>query len=53
MKAITMREDIDLTATIPWGEWRTYLRTILVAVDHNAYHIGQLVLVRKLLGAWP
>ena len=53
LKAIAARTDLDLTATIPWGEWRTYLRTILVAVDHNAYHVGQIVLVRKLLGAWP
>jgi hypothetical protein len=43
----------DLTARIPWGEGQTYLRTILVALDHNAYHIGQLVAVRRLLGAWP
>lgn len=53
LKNIAMRSDLDLSATIPWGEWRTYLRTILVAIDHNAYHVGQIVMVRKLLGAWP
>jgi len=26
---------------------------VLLAADHNAYHLGQLVLVRKALGAWP
>ena len=43
----------DLTARIPHGTGQTYLRTILVAVDHAAYHVGQLVAVRRLLGAWP
>lgn len=44
--------NIDLTAKIPHGEWRTYLRQILLAADHNAYHLGQIVLTRKLLGDW-
>lgn len=43
---------LDLTAKIPHGEWRTYLREILLAADHNAYHLGQIVQARKLLGDW-
>jgi uncharacterized damage-inducible protein DinB len=43
----------DLTAKIPHGTGQTYLRTVLVAVDHSAYHVGQIVVVRRLLGAWP
>lgn len=43
----------DLTAKIPRGTGQTYLRTVLVAVDHAAYHVGQIVSVRRLLGAWP
>ncbi len=43
----------DLTAKIPRGTGQTYLRTILVAVDHASYHVGQIVSVRRLLGAWP
>ena len=43
----------DATATIPWGGEHTYLRSILVALDHEAYHLGQLVIVRRLVGAWP
>jgi hypothetical protein len=43
---------IDLEARIPHGSGQTYLREILLAADHAAYHIGQLVLVRRLLGAW-
>lgn len=53
LAALCMRPALDLTAKIPWGEGQTYLRTILVAVDHTAYHVGQLILVRQLLGAWP
>lgn len=44
---------LDLTAKIPKGTGQTYLRTILLAVDHASYHIGQIVSVRRLLGAWP
>ena len=42
----------DLTARIPHGTGQTYLRTILVAVDHTSYHVGQIIAVRRLLGAW-
>ncbi len=40
----------DLTARLPHGQGRTYLRQALLAADHNAYHLGQLVQTRKLLG---
>jgi DinB superfamily len=49
----TTETDLDLTARIPRGKGQTYLRTILLAVDHASYHVGQLVSVRRLLGAWP
>ena len=48
----TVEADLDLTRTIPHGTGQTYLRTVLVTADHAAYHVGQIVLVRKLLGAW-
>lgn len=53
IEAFVADEAVDLAAPIPWGEGRTSLRTILLALDHTAYHVGQLVLVRRLLGAWP
>lgn len=53
LKTIATRATLDLTTKIPWGDGQTYLRTILVAVDHTAYHVGQLIAVRLLLGAWP
>ena len=42
----------NLYARIPWGDGQTLLREILLAIDHNSYHIGQLVVLRKLLGNW-
>ena len=43
----------DLSARLPQGQGRTYLRQVLLVADHNADHLGQIVQVRKLLGAWP
>ncbi len=43
---------IDLFAKLPWGDGQTILREALLVADHNAYHLGQLLDVRRLLGAW-
>jgi DinB family protein len=42
----------DLFARIPWGDGQTILREALLVADHNAYHIAQLVDLRRMLGAW-
>ena len=42
----------DLFAPIPHGSGQTVLREVLLVADHNAYHLGELVLLRRLLGAW-
>jgi hypothetical protein len=42
----------DLYEPFPWGDGQTLLREALLIADHNAYHLGQLVLVRRLLSAW-
>jgi hypothetical protein len=42
----------DLFAPIPHGQGQTILREALLVADHNAYHLGQLVAVRRMLGAW-
>jgi uncharacterized damage-inducible protein DinB len=44
---------LDLFAGIPHGSGQTYARELLLVVDHNAYHVGQLIIVRRALGAWP
>jgi hypothetical protein len=45
-------ESINLFATVPSGDNQTFLREALLVADHNAYHLGELVLLRRLLGAW-
>jgi len=51
-KELIADESIDLYARIPHGDGQTVLREILLTADHNAYHLGQFVTVRRLLGAW-
>jgi hypothetical protein len=52
MQALVADPATDLFAPIPWGDGQTVLREALLAADHNAYHLGELVVVRRLLGAW-
>jgi hypothetical protein len=52
MQEFIADEKTDLFAPIPWGDGQTILREALLVADHNAYHIAQLVDVRRLLGAW-
>lgn len=52
LQALAMDPAIDLFATIPHGSGQTYLRELILVVDHNAYHVGQLIMVRRALGAW-
>jgi uncharacterized damage-inducible protein DinB len=42
----------DLHREFPWGDGQTLFREALLIADHNSYHLGQLVLVRQLLGDW-
>jgi DinB superfamily len=42
----------DLYRKFPWGSGQTLFREALQIADHNAYHLGQLVLLRRLLGEW-
>jgi hypothetical protein len=43
----------DLLTPFPWGDGQTLLRETLLVADHTAYHVGQIVVVRRILGAWP
>jgi uncharacterized damage-inducible protein DinB len=52
MQRLVRDPKVDLFARIPHGTGQTPLREALLVADHNAYHVGQLVLVRRLLGAW-
>jgi hypothetical protein len=42
----------ELDKPFPWGQGQTLLREALLIADHNSYHLGQLLLVRRLLGIW-
>ena len=52
MQKLVENPKTDLFAKIPWGDGQTILREALLVADHNAYHLGQLVMLRRLLGAW-
>jgi hypothetical protein len=52
LQQLAADRSLDLTARIPRGSGQTYLRELVLAADHAAYHVGQIVLVRRLLGAW-
>jgi hypothetical protein len=51
-KELVTNSETDLFTPIPHGQGQTILREALLIADHNAYHLGQLVVVRRLLGAW-
>jgi uncharacterized damage-inducible protein DinB len=53
LEALARDPSVDLAARIPHGTGQTYLREILLVIDHTAYHLGELIVVRRLLGAWP
>lgn len=53
MRKLISNPKIDLFAKISHGTGQTIFREALLIADHNAYHVGQLVLVRRLLGCWP
>jgi len=52
MEKLVDDPDTDLFSRIPHGDGQTILREALLVADHNAYHLGQLVVIRRLLGAW-
>ncbi|MCI0661540.1 MAG: DinB family protein [Acidobacteria bacterium] len=52
LKQLALDPQLDLFAKIPHGTGQTYLRELLLVADHNAYHVGQIVMVRRLLGIW-
>jgi hypothetical protein len=52
LKKLVENPSTKLTKKIPHGSGQTYLREVLLALDHNAYHVAEIVLIRRLLGAW-
>jgi hypothetical protein len=52
MQGLVADPQTDLYAKLPWGDGQTILREAMLVADHNAYHLGQIVSVRQVLGAW-
>lgn len=52
MTRIVQSESTDFFTPLPHGDGQTVLREALLVADHNAYHLGELLLLRRLLGAW-
>jgi hypothetical protein len=50
--AIVADEETDLFATVPSHDRHTLLREVLIVADHNAYHVGELGILRQVAGAW-
>jgi hypothetical protein len=50
MERLVADRKVDLYSRIPWGDGQTILREALLVADHNAYHLGQLVMLRKSIG---
>jgi uncharacterized damage-inducible protein DinB len=51
-KLLKSADDAALIAPFSWGEGQSLLREALLIADHDAYHIGEMVVLRRLLGAW-
>ena len=52
MEDLIANPKTDLCSPFPWGDGQTLLREAMLVADHNAYHLGQLVTLSRLLGAW-
>jgi DinB family protein len=52
MEDLVSNPKTDLYAPLPWGDGQTVLREAMLVADHNAYHLGQLVTLSRLLGSW-
>ncbi len=53
MQGLAQDPDVDILAPISHGSGQTILREALLMADHNAYHLGQMIVLRRLLGCWP
>lgn len=51
-EALIEKPDVDLFKAFRWGEGQNLLREALLIADHTAYHVGELIVLRRLLGVW-
>ena len=50
---IRLLERGDLTESFAWGNGQNLLQEVITLIDHNSYHTGELLALRRLLGIWP
>ena len=53
MRSLLLDEDRDLFAVIPGTPGHTFLREVRIVADHNAYLVGELAILRQVMGSWP
>jgi hypothetical protein len=53
LRSLVLDEDRDLFAVIPGTPGHTLLREVRIVADHNAYHVGELAILRQVMGSWP
>lgn len=51
--AIAKDTSLDLASKVPNGDTQTYIRELLLAIDHTSYHIGEFAVLRQVMGTWP
>jgi len=51
-KELILKPEADLAKPFRWGDGQNLLREALLIADHTAYHLGELIVLRRLLGAW-
>jgi len=52
LQKIATNPKIDLASRVPQGTGQTYIRELMIIIDHNTHHLGQIIAVRRMLGAW-
>jgi len=52
MQKLIADKKADLLEPFAWGDGQTLAREAMLLADHNGYHIGQLILLRRVIGAW-
>lgn len=52
-EALLAKPEADLYKPFRWGDGQNLLREAMLIADHNAYHLGELIVIRRLLGIWP
>lgn len=52
-EALLTKPEVDLYRPFLWGDGQNLLREALLTADHNSYHVGELIVLRRLLKSWP